>query len=115
MSYPQRGSVYLVNFDPTIGSEIKKTRPAVIISNNIANRYSPIVTVAAVTSRAKPKFDEVFIEPPEGGLTKSSVILPNQVRSIDKARLVKKLGQLSDKTLRELDIAIKITLGLIKF
>ncbi len=115
MTYPKRGSVYLVNFDPTIGAEIKKTRPAVIISNDVANQYSPIVIVAAITGRSKPKFDEVLIEPPEGGLTKPSVILPNQIRSIDKRRLVKKIGDLSDKIMEELDIALQITLGIVKF
>jgi len=114
MTYPKRGSVYLVNFDPTIGVEIKKTRPAVIISNDVANQYSPIVIVAAVTGRAEPKFDEVLVKPPEGGLTKPSVIQPNQIRSINKRRLVKKLVDLSKKTMNDLDIALQITLGLIK-
>ena len=114
MDYPKRASVYLVNFDPTIGAEIKKTRPAVIISNDIANQYSPIVIVAAITSRAKPKFDEVLVTPPEGGLTRPSVIQPNQIRSINKRRLVKKLGILSKETMENLDIALQITLELVK-
>ncbi len=115
MAYPKRGSVYLVNFDPTIGAEVKKTRPAVIISNDVANQYSPIVIVAAITGRAEPKFDEVLIKPPEAGLTKPSVIQPNQIRSIDKRRLVKKFGDLSKETISDLDIALQITLGLVKF
>ena len=115
MAYPKRGSVYLVNFDPTIGAEIKKTRPAVIISNDVANQYGPIVIVAAITGRVEPKFDEVLIKPPEGGLTKSSVIQPNQIRSIDKRRLVKKLGDLSRGTVQALNTALQITLGLVKF
>ena len=115
MDYPKRGSVYLVNFDPTIGAEIKKTRPAVIISNDVANQYSPIVIVAAITGRGEPKFDEVLIKPPEGGLTKPSVIQPNQIRSIDKRRLVKKLGDIPKETIGELDIALQITLELVKF
>jgi len=115
MVYPKRGSVYLINFDPTIGAEIKKTRPAVIISNDVANQYSPIVIVAAITGRGEPKFDEVLVEPPEGGLSKPSVIQPNQIRSIDKRRLEKKLGELSKETINDLDIALQITLGLVKF
>lgn len=114
MDYPKRGSVYLINFEPTIGAEIKKTRPAVIISNNVANQYSSIVIVAAITGRGKPKFDEVSIKPPEGGISKPSVIQPNQIRSIDKRRLVKKLGDLSKKTVQALDVALQITLGLVK-
>ena len=112
--YPKRGSVYLVNFDPTIGAEIKKTRPAVVISNNIANQYSPIVIVAAITSPAEPKFDEVPIRPSEGGISKPSVIQPNQIRSIDKRRLVRKLGDLSKGTIKDLDIALQIVLGIVK-
>jgi len=115
MAYPKRGSVYLVNFDPTIGAEIKKTRPAVIISNDVANQYSPIVIVAAITGRPEPKFDEVLIKPPEGGLTKPSVIQPTQIRSLDKRRLVRKLGNLSRETGQALDTALQITLGLVKF
>jgi len=117
MSYPKRGSVFLVNFDPTIGigAEVKKTRPAVIISNDIANQYSLIVIVAAITGRAEPKFDEVLINPPEGGLTKPSVVQPNQIRSIDKRRLVEKIGELFKETITDLDLAQQITLGLVKF
>ncbi len=115
MAYPKRGSVYLVNFDPTVGAEVKKTRPAVIISNDVANQYSPIVIVAAISGRAESKFDEVLIKPPEGGLTKLSVIQPNQIRSIDKRRLVKKFGDLSKETVQDLDTALQITLGLVKF
>jgi len=115
MAYPKRGPVYLVSFDPTIGVEIKKARPAVIISNDVANQYSPIVIVAAITGRAEPKFDEVLIKPPEGGLAKPSVIQPNQIRSIDKRRLVKKLGELSKETVQALNTALQITLGLVKF
>ena len=115
MSYPQRGDLYLVNLDPTVGHEIKKTRPAVIISNNIANQYSPIVIIAAITSRSEPKFDEVAVKPPEGGLEKPSVILPNQIRSVDKKRLIRYLGTLSEETIRSLDTSLKITSALVKF
>ena len=114
-SYPTRGSVYLVNFDPTPGTEIKKTRPAVIVSNDVANQYSQIVIVAAIIGRAKPKFDEVSVTPLEGGLNKPSVIQPNQIRSIDKRRLVKRLGTLSAETMEQLDAALKLTLGLVRF
>lgn len=113
---PKRGEVYLVNFDPTIGAEIKKTRPALIVQNNISNRHSPITIVAAITS----KFDEelypteVLIEAPEGGLTSDSVVLLNQVRSIDRQRLVKRLGMLRPETLSKVDDALKISLGLVE-
>ena len=70
---PKRGDVYLINFDPTIGAEVKKTRPALILQNDIGNRHSPITIVAAITS----KFDEplypteVLIPAGEGGLTRA--------------------------------------------
>jgi mRNA interferase MazF len=109
-----RGEIYLVNFDPTIGSEISKTRPALIIQNNIANENSPITIIAAITS----KFDnrlyptEVLIEPPEGGLKTTSVILLNQIRSIDRQRLIKRIGVISPEKLNEVDRAIQISFGL---
>jgi len=113
MAFPTRGSIYRVSFDPTVGSEIQKTRPAVVVSNDVANQYSPIVIVVAITGGAEPKFDEVAVEPPEGGLSKRSVIVPNQIRAIDKQRLGDKLGELSDETMRQLDTSIKLTLGLV--
>jgi len=113
---PRRGEVYLVNFDPTIGPEIKKTRPALVLQNDIANRYSPITTVAAITSQFEDPLypTEVFIKAKEGGLTVDSVVLLNQIRSIDKARLVKRLGRLDLETMVQVDRAMQISLGLTK-
>lgn len=98
-----------------MGQRLRRPDQAVIISNDVANQYSPIVIVAAITGRGESKFDEVLIKPPEGGLTKPSVIQSNQIRSIDKKRLVKKLGDISKETIGELDIALQITLELVKF
>jgi mRNA interferase MazF len=113
---PKRGEVYLVNFDPTIGSEIKKTRPALVLQNDVSNRYSPITIVAAITS----KFDEgqlypteILIPTPQGGLSLDSVVLLNQIRSIDRARLVKRLGRVNPETMRKVNQALSISLGLI--
>ena len=109
-----RGDVYVVNFDPTLGSEIKKTRPAVILQNDIGNRHSPVTIVAAISSQFGTELypTEVFIEPPEGGLEKRGVVLLNQVRTIDKKRLAKKLGTLSRETMKRVDQALEISLGL---
>ena len=111
-----RGEVYLVNFDPTIGAEIKKTRPALVVQNNVSNKHSPITIVAAITSKYDQELypTEVLIEAPEGGLSTDSVILLNQVRSIDKKRLVKRLGALNAETMEEVDRAIEISLGLVE-
>ncbi len=112
---PKRGEVFLVNFDPTIGSEIKKTRPALILQNDISNEHSPITIVAAITSKFDDKLypTEVQIDSNEGGLTQDSVVLLNQIRSIDCQRLVKRLGKIEGSTLRKVDLSIKISLGLI--
>ena len=113
--YPQRGEIYLVNFDPTIGSEIKKTRPALILQNDVSNQYSPITIVAALTSQfTEPLYPtEVLIKVPEGGLQVDSVALLNQIHSIDKQRLIKRLGVLESVTMEQVDKAIQISLGLV--
>jgi mRNA interferase MazF len=112
---PIRGEIYLVNFDPTIGSEISKTRPALIIQNNIANESSPITIIAAVTSKFDDRLypTEVLIEPPEGGLKTTSVVLLNQIRSIDRQRLIRRIGTVSSAKLNEVDRAIQISFGLL--
>ncbi len=114
---PRRGEIYVVNFDPTVGAEIKKTRPAVIIQNDIANRWSPITIIAAITS----KFDDerryptqVAVQAGEGGLRVDSVILLNQIRSVDKSRLVRRVGVLRTETVREVDRALLLSLGLLE-
>jgi mRNA interferase MazF len=110
-----RGEVYLVNFDPTIGSEISKTRPALIVQNDIANEHSPITIIAAITSKFDDRLypTEVQLEPPEGGLKANSVILLNQIRSIDRQRLIKRLGVISPEKLNEVNRAIEISFGLV--
>ncbi len=112
---PRRGEVYLVAFDPTLGAEIRKTRPALILQNDIANRASPITIVAALST----KFDqelyptEVLVRPPEGGLDADSVVLLNQIRSVDRRRLTWRLGRLTPQTMRLVDRALVRSLGLI--
>src|SRR3989344_3631625 len=92
---PKRGEFYLVAFDPAIGAEIKKTRPALILQNDIGNRYASTTMVAAITSRkdSEPYPVNVVVDKPEGGLEVNSMILLDQVRTIDKSRLWKKLGK----------------------
>ena len=116
ITVPRRGEVYVVNFDPTMGAEIKKTRPALVVQNDIANRYSPIVIVAAITSQfEEPLYPtEVLVKAPEGGLGDDSVVLLNQLRSIDKGRLVRRLGSLKSDTMGQVERAMLISLGLIK-
>jgi mRNA interferase MazF len=115
VGHPVRGDIFLVNFDPTIGSEIRKTRPALVIQNDIANQYSPITIVAAITSKfdEPPYPTEVILESKESGLPLRSVVLLNQIRSVDRQRLVKRLGKADDETMGRIDGAIEISLGLI--
>jgi mRNA interferase MazF len=114
--HPKRGEVWLVNFDPTVGSEIRKTRPAAILQNDVANRWSPITIVAAVTSQFdEPLYPtEVRVRPPEGGLTADGVILLNQIRSLDKQRLVKRLGALKPDTIARMNLALQVSVGLVQ-
>jgi mRNA interferase MazF len=116
MSTPKRGEVYLVNFDPTLGAEIQKTRPALILQNDIANRHSPITIVAAISSKfEEPLYPtEVLISAPEGGLSVDSVALLNQLRSIDRRRLVRRLGAILPATIAKVERSLQISLGLLR-
>ncbi|MDA2936065.1 type II toxin-antitoxin system PemK/MazF family toxin [Patescibacteria group bacterium AH-259-L05] len=110
---PKRGEIYLVSLDPTIGSEINKTRPAVILQNDIDNRYSSVTIVAAISSKVERLYPtEILVKSGEGGLDKNSRVLLNQVRTIDKQRLVKKIGTLTRETMSHIDQSLKISLGL---
>ena len=116
MIQPKRGDIYLVNFDPTLGAEIRKTRPALILQNDIANKYSPVTSVAAISS----KFDdplyptEVLISAKaRTGLAVDSVVLLNQIRTVDKKRLAKQLGTLSSAKMEEVNQALRISVGLV--
>lgn len=116
VAQPKRGDVYLVNFDPTIGAEIRKARPAIVLQNDIATRHSPITIVAAISSQFdEPLYPtEVLIKTNEGGLSVDSVALLNQIRSIDKQRLVKRLGVVKQETMDRVDRAIQVSLGLVR-
>jgi|SRR3989338_2256465 len=110
----KRRDIWLVNLDPTVGHEIKKPRPAVIIQNDLGNKYSPITIIAPLTSQNLDKVYpiEVFIRKEPLGLDKDSKVLLNQIRAIDKRRLVKRLGQVDNETMIKIDEALKISLDL---
>ena len=113
---PKRGDVFLVDFDPTVGAEIKKTRPALVLQNDAANRYSPITIVAAITSKADAKLypTEVLIPKGEAGLGVDSTVLLNQIRSIDTRRLVKRMGAVRPATMTSVERALQVSLGLVR-
>jgi mRNA interferase MazF len=117
MTFPRRGDIYLVRFDPTVGHEIQKTRPAVIIQNDVSNEHSPITIVAAVSSQfnSPPHPREVLVRKGgKTGLSQPSAVILNQLRSIDRRRLVKRLGSLDAVTMRGVDDALRISLGLVE-
>jgi len=111
--FPQRGEIYLVCLDPTIGSKINKTRPALIISNDIGNQAARTVTVIPVTSRVDKIYPfEALLSSSESGLVKDSKAKCSQVRSIDKKRLIKRVGRVSDRKLKDVEEALLVHLGI---
>lgn len=110
---PRRGDVWMVSLDPTVGHEIKKMRPAIIVTSDVYNANNWVVLVVPVTSRGEAEYDQVLIQPPEGGLSSASVTLPDQLRAVDRARLVRRLGKHKAETMRALDRSLKVVLGLL--
>jgi mRNA interferase MazF len=106
---PRRGDVYWVVLDPTVGTEIRKTRPAVIVSNDSCNAYGTRVVVLPITSNVNSLYPGEASVEVEG---KPARALGDQIRSIDKARLRTRVGRLSQDDLQAVDEAIRITLGL---
>jgi mRNA interferase MazF len=113
----RRGEIYLCSFDPTVGHEIKKTRPALVIQNDVGNRYSPLTIVAAITSAISPVPYpvEVVIDPTAAnGLEVRSSIRLDQIRTVDRQRLARRLGVVDSATVAQVDEALKISLGLVR-
>jgi mRNA interferase MazF len=113
---PKRGEIYLTALDPTLGREIQKTRPALIIQNDVSNRIADITIVAPITSTVRFPLNPVHVLLPADkttGLSVVSVALFNQIRAIDKLRLIKRIGSVDKGTLAKVDEAISISLGLI--
>lgn len=110
----RRGDIFLANLEPVVGSEQGKTRPVIIIQNNIGNKTSPTTIIAPITTKifttAYPT--NVNISAKESGLTHNSTILLNQIRTIDKLRMVKKLSNVNQTIMKKVDLAIKVSLGL---
>ena len=110
----ERGELYSANLDPVVGSEQGGIRPVLIIQNDMGNRFSPTVVVLAVTSRMEKARlpTHVAIKAMGHGLASDSVILAEQVRTLDKRRLLTKIGKLSPEAMAKVGDAIKISLGL---
>ncbi len=109
----KRGDIYLANLDPVIGSEQSGIRPVLIIQNDIGNKYSPTVIVLAITSKVKKDIPtHVKLNSYIEGLEKESIILVEQVRTLDKNRLIKKLGKLNIEKMLEVKEALKLSLNI---
>ncbi len=112
----KRGETVLVDLNPARGAEKKKTRPCLVIQNDIGNRFSPLTIVAVITSQKeidKQYPTDVWTTKGEGGLDYPSIIQCDQIRTIDKTRVIKKIGSLDPSRMKEVDQAIKVSLGLL--
>jgi mRNA interferase MazF len=110
----RRGGCYLAALDPVIGHEISKTRPVVVISNNKNNAFSGTVTVLPITSKNLRKIYpfEVFLAKSEANLPKNSKVKADQIRTLDKSRLVKFIDTLDENQVEQIDNATRIHLAL---
>ena len=110
----KRGDIYYADLSPVIGSEQGGLRPVVIVQNDVGNKHSPTVIAAAITSKTSkaklPTHIEVYAD--KHGLMKDSVILLEQVRTIDKKRLKEKMGHLEDDLMEKVNNAINVSFGL---
>ena len=112
-NYPGKGQIWLVSLDPVTGSEIGKTRPALVISNDNNNRYSSTITVIPLTGSTQKVYPfEVFIGKKYSGLALDSKIKCNQVRTVDKARLIRSTGHIPEDKMNEVEKALLLHLGI---
>jgi mRNA interferase MazF len=107
--FPKRGEIFWVDLDPTVGNETKKTRPALVVSNDIGNEMASVVMVAPITSKIKSIYPfEVKVS--VGGKLGKAML--NQCRAVDKSRLIGKIDSIDQATMKCVEDAIKIVFGL---
>ncbi len=113
----KRGDLYYADLSPVIGSEQGGVRPVLVIQNDVGNKYSPTIIISAITSQInKAKLPtHVEITAQDYGLPKDSVVLLEQIRTIDKKRLREKIGRFDDLLMRSIDDALRISIGLGNF
>ena len=116
MTHPKRGDIVRVRLDPVVGSEQAGDRPALIVSPDLINEHSPVVLVAAITTRKTERVYpfETLIDAGEGGLTQRSKVLLMQLRAIDKHRIAGTFGSVSAIVMRQVDTALMVATGLTK-
>ncbi|NLA12075.1 MAG: type II toxin-antitoxin system PemK/MazF family toxin [Firmicutes bacterium] len=113
----RRGFVFYADLSPVVGSEQGGVRPVLVVQNNVGNRYSPTVIVAAITAQInKAKLPtHVELDAREYNFDRDSVVLLEQVRTIDKQRLQNKITELDEQAMQQVDDSLRISLGLIEF
>ncbi len=112
MDFPVRGEIWLVSLEPVVGHEIGKTRPALVISNDRNNQFAETITVLPITSNVKKIYPfETFVPKKETNLPVDSKIKSNQIRTVDKKRLIKLIGNVSEEKLKEVKQALFIHLN----
>lgn len=111
----RRGDIFYADLSPVVGSEQGGVRPVLVIQNDIGNKYSPTIIAAAITSQInKARLPtHIEIEAKEYGLLKDSVILLEQIRTIDKKRIKEKIGHLDDELMEKVNEALNISFGLV--
>ncbi len=110
----KRGDLYFANLDNVVGSEQNGTRPVLVLQNNVGNKCSPTTIIAPITSKRKASGlpVHIFLLAKYSKLPQNSYVLLEQIRVIDKARLMSKIGALDEKTMKSIDNALKISVGL---
>ena len=110
----KRGDIYYADLSPVVGSEQGGVRPVLIVQNDVGNRYSPTVIAAAITSqREKTRLPtHIDLHSEDCGLSRDSVVLLEQIRTIDKRRLKERMGRLDNSSMNQIDRALSISFGL---
>lgn len=109
----EKGDLFYADLNPVVGSEQGGIRPVVIVQNDVGNKYSPTVIIAAITSQTNKAKLPTHVElrtDKKNGISKNSIILLEQIRTIDKKRLQDKIGKVDSNTLRKIDDALKVSL-----
>lgn len=113
----KRGDVFYADLSPVVGSEQGGVRPVLVVQNDVGNKYSPTIIISAITSQInKAKLPtHIEISASEFGLSKDSVVLLEQIRTVDKRRLRDKIGHFNDELMKKVNEGLRVSLGLIEF
>ena len=107
-----KGDIVIVDLNPTKGSEYSKTRPAIIVSNNVCNQYAPVVTIVPCTSKTDKIYKTEVLLPVSHALPKESKACGDQIRTIDKSRIKEVVGKVSTEIIRKIEVAIMLHLDI---